>query len=197
LEEAIEPDIYVSSLQPTDRTPTLLVRSRVEAAALTTAIQREVLALDRNVPLTAIQPMEERVAEVTSRTRFIAIVLGLFSGLALLLAGVGIYGVMSYSVSARTREIGVRMALGAQASDVIRLVLKGGMSLAGIGVGLGLFASLALTRLMQGMLFGVSANDPLTFSAITLLMLGVVWLACWLPARRATKVEPLVALRHE
>ena len=197
MEEAIEPDIYVSSLQPTDRTPTLLVRSRVEAAALTTAIQREVLALDRNVPLTAIQPMEERVAEVTSRTRFIAIVLGLFSGLALLLAGVGIYGVMSYSVSARTREIGVRMALGAQASDVIRLVLKGGMSLAGIGVGLGLFASLALTRLMQGMLFGVSANDPLTFSAITLLMLGVVWLACWLPARRATKVEPLVALRHE
>jgi ABC-type antimicrobial peptide transport system permease subunit len=113
------------------------------------------------------------------------------------MAGVGIYGVMAYSVSARTREVGIRMALGAQAGDVIRLVLKGGMSLAGIGAGVGLLASLALTRLMKGLLFGVSANDPLTFGAITLLLLGVAGLACWLPARRATKVDPLVALRYE
>jgi len=197
LEEAIEPDIYVSSLQPTDPTQTLIVRSSAEAAALTAAVRREVLALDRNVPLTAIQTMQERAAEVTSRTRFIAVLLGLFAGLALLLAGIGIYGVLAYSVSARTREVGIRMALGAQPADVIRLVLNQGMSLAGIGVGIGLLASLALTRLMQGMLFGVTANDPLTFSAITLLLLGVAWLACWLPARRATKVDPLVALRYE
>jgi len=197
LEEAIGPDIYVSALQPTDRTQTLIVRSRVDAAALTTAVRREVLALDRNVPLTAIQTMQERVAEVTSRTRFIAVLLGLFAGLALLLAAIGIYGVMAYSVSARTREVGIRMALGAQRADVIRLVLNQGMSWAGIGVGIGLLASLALTRLMKGMLFGVSANDPFTFSGITLLLLGVAWLACWLPARRATKVDPLVALRHE
>jgi len=160
-------------------------------------VRREVLALDRNVPLTAVQTMRERAAEVTSRTRFIAVVLGLLAGLALLLAGIGIYGMLAYSVSARTREVGIRMALGAQQADVIRLVLKEGLSLAGIGVGLGLLASLALTRLMEGMLFGVSANDPLTFSAITLLLLGVAWLACWLPARRATKVDPLVALRYE
>jgi putative ABC transport system permease protein len=121
----------------------------------------------------------------------------LFAGLALLLAGIGIYGVLAYSVSARTREVGIRMALGAQPADVTRLVLKEGMSLAGVGVALGLFASLALTRLMRGLLFGVSASDPLTFGAITLLLLGVACLACWLPARRATKVDPLVALRYE
>jgi putative ABC transport system permease protein len=197
LEEAIGPDVYVSALQPTDRTQMLVVRSNVEAAALTAAVRREVLALDRNIPLTAIQTMQERVAEVTSRTRFIALALGLFAGMALLLAGIGIYGVMAYSVSARTREVGIRMALGAQPADVIGLVLREGMSLAGISVAVGLPASLALTRLMQGLLFGVGANDPLTFSAITLLLLGVAWLACWLPARRATKVDPLVALRCE
>ena len=197
LEEGIGPDVYVSALQPTGRTQILIVRSGVGAAALTAAVRREVLALDRNIPLTGIQTMQERAAEVTSRTRFIAVVLGLFAGLALLLAGIGIYGVMAYSVSARTREIGIRMALGAQRADVIRLVLKQGMSLAGIGVGVGLLASLAMTRLMQGLLFGVGANDPVTFSAITLLLLGVAWLACWLPARRATKVDPLVALRRE
>jgi putative ABC transport system permease protein len=197
LEEAIGPDVYVSALQPTDQMRMLNVRSRVEAAALTAAVRREVLALDRNVPLTAIQTMRERAAEVTSRTRFIAVLLGLFAGLALLLAGIGIYGVMNYSVSARTREVGIRMALGAQRADVIRLVLNQGMRLVGIGVGIGLLASLALTRLMKGMLFGVTADDPSTFSAITLLLLGVAWVACWLPARRATKVDPLVALRCE
>jgi putative ABC transport system permease protein len=197
LEEAIGPDIYVSSLQPTDPTYTLIVRSSVEPSALTAAVRREVLALDRNVPLTAVQTMQERAAEVTSRTRFIALVLGLFAGLALGLAGVGIYGVMAYSVSARTREVGIRMALGAQPADVLRLVLKQGMSLAGIGVAIGLLAALALTRVMQGLLFGVRANDPLTFSAITALLLGVAGLACYVPARRATRVDPLVALRYE
>jgi putative ABC transport system permease protein len=197
LEEAIGPDVYVSALQPTDQLRMLIVRSHVETAALIAAVQREVLALDSNVPLTAIQTMKERAAEMTSRTRFIAVVLGLFAGLSLLLAGIGIYGVMAYSVSARTREVGIRMALGAQREDVIRLVLKEGMSLAGIGVGVGLFASLALTHLLKGMLFGVSANDPLTFCANTLLLLGAAWLACFVPARRATKVDPLVALRYE
>jgi putative ABC transport system permease protein len=197
LEEGIGPDVYVSSLQPTGRTPILIIRSSVDPAALTAAVRREALQLDRNVPLTAVQTMRERAAEATSRTRFIAVALGSFAGLALLLAGIGIYGVLAYNVSARTREIGIRVALGAQPADVVRLALKEGMSLAVIGAGVGLMASLALTRLMQGLLFGVSANDPSTFSAITLLLLGVAWLACWLPARRATKVDPLVALRRE
>jgi predicted lysophospholipase L1 biosynthesis ABC-type transport system permease subunit len=195
LEEAIGPDVYVSALQPTDRMRMLTVRSSLGPAELTATVRREVLLLDRNVPLTNIQTMHERAAEVTSRTRFIAIVMGLFAGLAVLMAGVGIYGVMAYSVSARTRELGIRMALGAQGGDVILLVLKGGMSLAGIGIGVGLLASLALTRLMKGLLFGVGANDPLTFGTITLLLLAVAGLACWLPARRATNVDPLVAVR--
>ena len=197
LEEAIEPDIYVSSLQPTDPAQTLIVRSSVDAAALTAAVRREVLALDRNVPLTAIQTMKERAAEVTSRTRFIAVLLGLFAGLALLLSGIGIYGVMAYSVAARTREIGIRIALGAQTRDVLRLVVGQGMLLTLIGVALGLAAALALTRLMTGLLFGVSATDPLTFVGIAVLLALVALVACWVPARRATKVDPLVALKCE
>jgi putative ABC transport system permease protein len=197
LEEAIGPDVYVSALQPTDQMRMLIVRSRVEAAALAAAVQREVLQLDRNIPITAVRTMQERVADVTSRTRFIAVLLGLFAGLALLLAGIGIYGVMAYSVSARTREIGVRMALGAQVSDVLKLVIGQGMKLVLVGVALGLVASVALARTIKNLLFGVSATDPMTFAAIALLLMLVALLACYLPARRAAKVDPLVALRHE
>ena len=197
LEEAIGPDVYVSALQPTDQTRMLIVRSGFEPAALTAAVQREVLQLDRNIPLTAVQTMQERAADVTSRTRFIAVLLGLFAGLALLLAGIGIYGVMAYSVSARTREIGIRMALGAQVSDVLKLVMGQGMKLVFVGVALGLVASVALTRTLKNLLYGVSATDPLTFAVIALLLGLVALLACWLPARRATKVDPITSLRHE
>ena len=197
LEEAIEPDIYVSSLQPTDPTYTLIVRSKVDAAALTAAVRREVLALDRNVPLTAIQTMKERVAEVTSRTRFIAVLLGLFAALALTLSGVGIYGVMTYNVSMRTREIGIRLALGAEASHVLKLVAAQGMKPVLIGIAFGVGAAYALMRLMKTLLYGVSATDPLTFVGIAALLASVALLACYIPARRATKVDPMVALRDE
>jgi putative ABC transport system permease protein len=197
LEEAIEPDIYVSSLQPTDGAQTLIIRTRVDPAAITAAVRREVSALDRNVPLTAIQTMRERAAEVTSRTRFIAVLLGLFAGLALALSGIGIYGVMAYSVSARTREVGIRMALGAQTGDVLRLALGDGLKLIAAGLALGACAAVAALRVLQTQLYDVRATDPLTLAAVALLLAGAGVLACYIPARRATKVDPLTALRHE
>jgi putative ABC transport system permease protein len=156
-----------------------------------------VLGLDRNVPLTAIQTMQERAAEVTSRTRFIAVLLGLFAGLALLLAGLGIYGVMAYSVSARTREIGIRLALGAQSRDVLWRVLGDGLKLIVAGLAIGLCVAVAALRVLQTQLYGVRPTDPLTFGVVALLLTAVALLACWIPAQRATKVDPLIALRSE
>ncbi len=160
LEEAIEPDVYLSSLQPTDAAQTLIVRTSVDPAAIAAAARRESLALDRNVPLTAIQTMKERVAEVTSRTRFITVLLGLFAGLALLLTAIGIYSVMAYSVSARTRELGIRIALGAQAGDVLRMVLREGATLVVAGLALGVLAAWASLRVIESQLYDMSSNDP-------------------------------------
>ena len=197
LEEAMEPDIYLSALQPTDATQTLIVRTSVDPAAITAAVRHEVMALDRNVPLTAIQTMKERAAEVTSRTRFIAVLLGLFAGLAMLLASIGIYGVVAYSVSARTRELGIRIALGAQAGDVLRLVLREGATLVVAGMGLGLLAAWASLRVLQSQLYDMSPNDPWIFGAVAFLLAVVALVACYLPARRAMQTDPLTALRYE
>jgi putative ABC transport system permease protein len=197
LEEAIEPDAYLSSLQPTDPAQTLIVRTRIDPATIAVAVRREAHALDRNVPLTAIQTMRERVAEVTSRTRFIAALLGLFAGLALLLASIGIYGVMAYSVSARTRELGIRIALGAQAGDVLRMVLREGASLIVAGLALGALSAWASSRVLESQLYNMRANDPLTFGVVAMLLAGVALLACYLPARKAMRIDPLAALRHE
>ncbi len=195
IEEAVGPDVYLSALQPTERAQTLIVRSSVDPAAIAAAVRRESLALDKNVPLTRIQTMSERVAEVTSRTRFIALLLGVFAGLALLLSAIGIYGVMAYSVSARTRELGIRIALGAQAGDLLRLVLRESLTLIGVGLALGLLAAWGSLRALKSQLYEVSATDPLTFILIALLLLVVALLACWIPARRATKVDPMTSLR--
>ncbi len=197
LEDAIKPDVYLSCLQPTDPAQTLIIRTRVDPAAITAAVRREVLALDRNVSLTAIQTMRERVADVTSRTRFIAVLLGLFAGLALLLAAIGIYGVMATSVSARTRELGVRIALGAQKGDVLRLLLREGAMLVIAGSALGLLAAWALLRVLQSQLYDMSTTDPLTFGVVALILAAVALFACYLPARRATKTDPVIALRRE
>jgi len=137
------------------------------------------------------------VASSIASQRFSLILLGGFAGLALLLAGIGIYGVLSYLVGQRTREIGVRMALGAQRLDVLRMVLGDGARMTMVGAAIGLVAALALTRLMASMLFGVRPTDPVTFAAVAVLLCGIALFACYLPARRAAKVDPMVALRYE
>jgi ABC-type antimicrobial peptide transport system permease subunit len=161
------------------------------------AVRGEVRAIDKDQPLSHIRTTEELVAGSVSQRRFNMSLLAVFAGLALLLAAVGIYGVMSYSVERRTREIGLRMALGAQTRDVLRLVVRQGMTLTLIGAVIGLIAALGLTRLIKSLLFGVSATDPVTFFVIPLLLALVALLACYLPARRATKVDPLAALKAE
>jgi ABC-type antimicrobial peptide transport system permease subunit len=139
--------------------------------------------------------MEQLVTRTTAQRRFTLLLAGVFAALSLLLAGLGIYSVIACSVAQRTRELGIRMALGAQTGDVLRLVIRQGMRLALIGTSLGLLAAWSVTRLMKSLLFGVSTTDPLTFGMLAMTLLGVALLACWIPARRATKVDPMIALR--
>jgi putative ABC transport system permease protein len=179
------------------RRMTLAVRTSVEPMNLIAAIRQELSLLDRNVPITEVRTMEQILAGVAAPPRFNTILLGIFAAVALALAGVGIYGVLSYSVTQRTREIGIRIALGARRGDVVRLVVGQGMLLTLLGVAIGLAASFALTRLMAGLLYEVSATDPGTFALVALLLTGVALVACYIPARRAAKVDPMVALRVE
>ena len=153
--------------------------------------------MDKSLPVYAVKPMTEYVGDSLARRRFNLVLLSAFSGLALVLAAVGIYGVISYGVIQRTHELGIRMAIGAQRSDVLKLVVRQAMILALAGVAIGLLASWALTRLIKSLLFNVSVTDPLTFAVIGVLMILIALLACLIPARRATKVDPLVALRYE
>src|SRR5262249_54515300 len=166
-------------------------------SSLAAAIRNQVRAIDPNEPVNQIVTMDERLSNSVAGRRFQMLLLGVFAGLALVIATVGIYGVISYAVSQRTHEIGVRMALGAQTSDVLWMVVRRGMSLTFTGVAAGLAAAVALTRLMKNLLFEVSATDPATFELIALLLVGVAFIACYIPARRATKVDPLTSLRCE
>ena len=175
----------------------LLTRTEVEPLSLASAVRGQVAALNKDQAVFNVRTMEQTVAQSVAARRFSMLLLTVFGIVALALASIGIYGLMSYTVAQRTREIGVRMALGAQMSDVLKLMVGQGMKLAFVGVMLGLVASVALTQLMKTLLFGVSATDPLTFIAIALLLTVVALLACWLPARRATKVDPMIALRYE
>jgi putative ABC transport system permease protein len=191
-------EMYLPHLQaPAPRGLTLVVRSSGDPLALVGAIENQVWSIDKNLPVSEIRTMEEVIAGSIEQQRFSLFLLGLFAFVALVLALVGIYGVMSESVTARTHEIGIRMALGARAVDVLRMVLQQGMTLAIIGIGIGLFGAFWLTRFMAALLYEVSPTDRATFLIIPLLVAFVVLCACLIPARRATKVDPLIAVRDE
>jgi len=176
---------------------TLVLRTSVDPVSLVSAVRKQVSDLDKNLPVFGVQTMDDVLSAEVASQRFNAGALAGFAGLAVLLAGVGIYGVMAYAVSQRTREMGVRMALGAGQGNVLRMILNQGLRLAAMGVVLGLAASFGLTRLMSGLLFGVKPSDPETFVFVTAALLMVALAACWIPAWRATRVDPVIALRYE
>jgi putative ABC transport system permease protein len=198
LEAEPMPAFYVSYRQSsTFPIMNFLVRSQGDPSSLTVAVQRALQSLDARGVVFNVRPFEDFVGDSVTPRRFNLWLLGVFAVLAVVLALAGIYGTMSYAVAQRTREVGIRVALGAQRGDVLKLVVGEGMKLIVAGIGVGLLGAFVLTRWMKSLLFAVSASDPLTFVVITLLLMTVALFACWLPARRATKVDPLVALRYE
>ncbi|HZN12207.1 MAG TPA: ABC transporter permease, partial [Blastocatellia bacterium] len=199
LDQPAEPavyDSYAQTVQPWKRWMYLAVRSSEDPARIAAAVKRQVWTVDARLPVTRVRTMAEVASASLAGRQFVMLLLLIFAGVALLLAAVGIYGVIAYAVALRTHEIGVRMALGAGPRDVLALVLRQGLALTAAGVALGLAASLALTRIMVSLLYGVGATDPTTFGAIAVVLALVALLACYVPARRATKVDPVVALRQ-
>ncbi|HKS43294.1 MAG TPA: ABC transporter permease [Blastocatellia bacterium] len=201
LADAVRSEIYFSDAQAPDTDLTqamsLVVRGSSDPASLTSSIRREVQAVDPTQPIYSIESMESVIAASVSDRRLNMILLGIFAAVALVLAAVGIYGVLSYSVSQRSHEIGIRMAVGAQPKDILKLVVGQAMMMALIGVAIGLVAAFALTRLMASLLYGVSATDPLIFALISVALTSVALAASLVPARRAIKVDPMIALRYE
>jgi putative ABC transport system permease protein len=197
LGEEPRPFLYHSILQGYYARATLVAKTSGDPASLLAAVRREIGALDPNVAPTQLGALSDHMAFALFPARITGVLLSIFGLLALGLALTGLSGLIAYSVSQRTREIGIRMALGAETRDVLKLVIGEGMLLTLIGMTIGMAAALGITRFLSDILYGVNANDPLTFGAITALLLGVASLACWLPARRATAVDPMIALRCE
>jgi putative ABC transport system permease protein len=197
LREPSLPFVYIPLAQEMQGNMTLVVRTTNDPASMRSVVRNELQRIDRNVPVFAVKTMTEQIDAALSADRMVALLLAIFGAAALLLASVGIYGVVSYSVALRTHEIGIRMALGARTTDVLRLVIKNGMSLALVGVVVGLAGAYLLTRLLASLLFGITPTDLPTFAIVTLGLLLVALIACYIPARRATKVDPLAALRYE
>jgi len=197
LREEPNPELYFSAQQDLWPAMSLVVRSTVEPSSLSASVRQAVNEVDRSVPVADVKPMDHIVSESITQPRFNLFLLGLFGAVAIVLSAAGIYGVTAYTVTQRTHELGIRIALGAQVGDVLKMILGQGMAVIGVGLVVGLAAAFALTRLLRSLLFGVGENDPLTFVAITVVLVLVALIACYIPARRATKVDPLMALRAE
>jgi len=191
------PHTYEPFAQAPSQFMTMVVRTSIEPNSMVPAIRSEVFEIDNELPLQSVRTLDRVIANSIGQQRFTSVVLAVFATVALLLAIAGLYGVISYAVSQRTHELGIRIALGAQVADVLRLVLKQGMTFVLIGEVLGLVGAFALTRLLRGLLFEITPTDALTFSVVIALLSSVAFLACYIPARKATRVDPLIALRYE
>jgi putative ABC transport system permease protein len=190
--------MYFTYRQPKDiQANALVVRTSIEPMSLAVSVRNAIWSVDKDQTVADIDTMDHIVAQAVARQRFSIVLLGVFAALALLLASLGIYGVMSYSVAQRTREIGIRMALGARRADVLQMTVKQGLKLVGAGMILGLGAAFLLTRVMASLLFRISATDPITFFGISVVLLAVAILASYVPALRATRIDPMIALRAQ
>jgi putative ABC transport system permease protein len=197
LTKAAAPELFLPFQQNSWSWGNFFVRTKNDPAALARSFTEAIRSGDRTVPVTNVQPLTQAILDTVAQSRFYTFLFALFGVTGLLLTVTGIYSVISYSVSQRTQEIGIRMALGAQARDVLRLVIRQGLLLTVAGVGIGLLGAIGATRLMEALLFGISATDAATFAGVASLLTLVALLACYVPARRAAKVDPLVALRYE
>jgi ABC-type antimicrobial peptide transport system permease subunit len=189
--------IYTQKQWPSMSNMRVALRTKVDPASMTKSVRVAIHSGDPDLPLAKIATLTTLVNDSLSQPRFAMLLLAAFSLLALLLASIGMYGVISYAVAQRLQEIGIRMALGAERRNVFGMVLGHGARLAGLGIAIGLVVALGVTRLMSSFLYGIESTDPFTFAAVSLLLLATALLACYLPARRATRVDPMVALRHE
>jgi putative ABC transport system permease protein len=200
-EFSVDNDVPIGAYFPAEQIPIrsmfMVVRTTADPARMTAAILKEIQSLDPEVPAFDVRTMAGRLSDSLARQRFATLLLGVFAGVALVLAAVGIYGLLGYSVNQRTHEIGIRMALGAEPVHILRMVIKQSLILVTLGTAIGLGGAFALTRLMSSLLFAASATDLLTFAGIPILLAGVALGACLVPARRATRVDPMVALRSE
>jgi putative ABC transport system permease protein len=200
LAEPTDPAVFTPFAQTDEnwrRWMSVVVRMPDSSASLIRAVKQQIWSLDSQIPLNRVQSMDELLGLSLAERQFNMSLLGLFAALAMILVAVGIYGVIAYSVSQRTHEIGIRMAVGARRVDVLRLVVGQGVRMAAVGLTVGILGGFALTRLMTKLLFGVAPTDPFTFATVVLLMMAVVLLASWIPARRAMRVNPIIALRYE